>query len=214
MERTFDRIVKFDQESRSYPIRSLVADKKPRSYTWRCLVNLDQGREGACTGFAVAHEAAAMPCEVTGINSAVAKAVYQRAKELDEWPGENYEGSSVLAAIKAGLERGWYLEYRWAFGEEDLCLAVGYKGPAVLGINWYEGMGEPDHNGIIEPTGRILGGHAILCRGYSIKTKMYRLHNSWGRGWGVYGDCFISARHMAKLLEEQGEACIPVMRHG
>jgi hypothetical protein len=212
MERTLDRRVSFDERSRNYPIRALIAPKVPRSYTWRCKVNLDQGTEGACTGFSVTHEAAARPVEILSVTNATALEVYHRARQLDEWPGEDYEGSSVLGAMKAGKERGWYDEYRWAFGEEDLALAVSYKGPSVLGINWYEGMFAPDAEGYVHVSGRLAGGHAILCNGYHARTRTYRLHNSWGPAWGVGGDCFISADDLSRLLHEQGEACIPVKR--
>jgi hypothetical protein len=212
--RTFDRIVRFDPRSRDYPIRALVDGRPRRSYTWRCDAWLDQGREGACTGFAVSHEAAARPVAVPGITNAVARQVYIRARQLDDIPGEDYDGSTVLGAMKAGLERGWYSEYRWAFGEGDLALAVGYAGPAVLGVSWYEGMMEPDPLGVIRPAGRVVGGHAILCVGYSKPLARYRLRNSWGRGWGRNGDCFISARDLSRLLQAGGEACIPVVRKG
>jgi hypothetical protein len=212
-ERKFGRLVEFDKRSRSFPIRQLIlAAVKRRSYTWSCGIVLDQGNIGACTGFSVSHEAAARPVVVSGITNKVALAVYHRAQELDEWPGEDYEGSSVLGAIKAGKEKGWYKEYRWAFGEEDLALAVGYKGPAVLGINWTEGMMDPDKNGLIKATGSLQGGHAILCNGYSIKKGLYRLHNSWGSEWGINGECFLSEADMVKLLKDQGEACVPVVR--
>ncbi len=212
MNRTFDRLVHFDNRSRNFPIRALIGDKPRRSYTWRCYAFLDQGSEGACTGFATSHEAAARPVIIKGITNDTARQIYYRARQLDEWPGENYEGSSVLGAVKAGAEKGWYGEYRWAFGEEDLCLAVGYKGPVILGINWYEGMSEPDSAGLITVSGDVLGGHAILCNGYNKNSGLYRLHNSWGKKWGVFGDCFISRYDMARLLKEQGEACIPVKR--
>lgn len=213
MNRVFDRRVKFDERSRNFPIRALITQREPRSYTWHCKVCLDQGNESSCTGHAVAHEAAARPVEVQGVTHALAVEIYNRAKQIDEWPGENYEGSSVLAAMKAGMERGWYKEYRWAFGEEDLALAVSYKGPAVLGIPWYEGMMEPSiGGGIIYPTGREVGGHAILCNGFNKRTGLYRLHNSWGTSWGFGGDCFVTRDGMAKLLANQGEACIPVIR--
>lgn len=213
MDRKFGRLREFDERSKQYPIRVLLpVDKPRRSYTWRCGIVLDQGYEGACTGFSVTHEAAARPKVVTGLTNEIARKVYKRAQQIDEWPGEDYEGSSVLAAMKAGKEMGWYSEYRWAFSEVDLALAVGYKGPAVLGINWYEGMCYPDKDGIIRPTGELLGGHAILCNGYNVKKGMYRLHNSWGWDWGINGACFISKEDLAMLLSEQGEACIPVVR--
>lgn len=210
--RKLDRVVKFDERSRAFPIRALIAADTPRSYTWRCDVNLDQGSEGACTGFSVSQEAAARPKVVKGITNQIAIEVYHRARQIDEWPGEDYDGSSVLAAMKAGMERKWYKQYRWAFGEADLALAIGRAGPAVLGINWYEGMFDTDAAGMISPTGEIAGGHAILCNGYNVKKKLYRLHNSWGSSWGINGEAFISAADMSRLLKEDGEACIPVVR--
>lgn len=214
MHRTFDRLVKFDERSRQFPIRALVAPGlKARSYTWSCPIVLNQGAEGACTGFATAHELAARPCVVRGVNNEIARAIYRRARELDEFPGEAYEGSSVLGAFKAAQEAGWIKEYRWAFGETDLSLALGYKGPAVLGINWYAGMSDPDPaTGLLVPSGRLSGGHAILCNGYNHPARLYRLHNSWGPGWGTNGEAWIRAGDLAALLADQGEAAIPVVR--
>ena len=213
MVRQFGRIVHFDPRSKQFPIRALIPrGTVPRSYTWTCPIVLDQGSTPACTGFSVSQEAAAKPVVVKNITNAVALALYKRAQQLDEWPGENYDGSSVLGAIKAGTEKKWYTEYRWAFSEADLCLAVGYKGPAVLGIYWYDGMMEVDSKGFIHPTGSIAGGHAILCNGYSITKNAYKLHNSWGAAWGTNGECWISKSDMAKLLKKEGEACIPVVR--
>lgn len=213
IRRVFGRLVHFDECSRMFPILSLLPQKaKPRSFTWACDIVLDQGSEGACTGFSVSHEAAAKPCVVPGITNAVAMEIYHRARILDNIPGEDYEGSTVLGAMKAGKERGWYKQYRWAFGEADLALAIGHCGPAVLGIPWYEGMSTPDAGGMIRPSGSIQGGHAILCNGYNATSKIYRLHNSWGKSWGINGECFISAADMKKLLRQDGEACIPVIR--
>jgi hypothetical protein len=103
-------------------------------------------------------------------------------------------------------------EYRWGFGLDDLRLGVGHEGPAVLGIPWHEGMFEPDDSGLIHVTGAVAGGHAICCFGVNEKTKVLRLHNSWGRDWGQNGNCSISFEDMAKLLANEGEACFPVGR--
>lgn len=212
MKRVFDRLVHFDKRSKKFPIRDFGQLPKRKSYTWSCKINLNQGSQGACTGFATAHEGAARPCVIKNVTERTAKKIYYRARELDPWPGEDYEGSTVLAAVKAAQELGWYPEYRWAFGESDLAYAVGYKGPAILGINWYTGMIEPGSNGIVKPNGQLEGGHAILCNGYNVKKHLYRLHNSWGIGWGINGDCFVSEDDMAYLLQRKGEACIPVRR--
>lgn len=207
-----DRLPEFDERSRAFRAVHGIEDRPLRSYRWPLDTWLDQGSEGACTGFATAHEAAARPKPVKGITDDLARRVYQRAKALDQWPGEDYEGSSVLGAVKAGAEFGWYPEYRWAFGEADLALAVGWRGPAILGINWYAGMFEPDPDGFVAPSGRKIGGHAILCRGVSLRLGAYELHNSWGLGWGRAGRAWITREHLDRLLQEDGEACVPVVR--
>lgn len=207
-----DRLVEFDEESRKFPVTATIEETKPRSYTWSCLTYLDQGSEGACVGFSVSHEIAARPVAVRGMTDGTARALYRAAQEVDEFPGSDYSGTSVLAGFKAATALGYFGEYRWAFGLSDLVLAVGYKGPAVLGINWLQGMFKPDADGYIHATGEKKGGHAILCKGVDVKKNRLRLHNSWGTDWGMGGDCWISFDDMAQLLQASGEACIPVKR--
>lgn len=168
-----------------------------------------------CVGHAIAHEGAARPVVVEQVTHETAMEIYRRALQLDPWEGEEDEGTSVLAGIKAATERGWYKEYRWAFGLADMLDTLGYWGPCVLGINWYEQMFFPDSVGVIRPEGEVAGGHAILAMGVSINKKRVRLHNSWGDGWGLSGDCYISFDDLDRLLQEQGECCIPIKRsHG
>lgn len=208
-----DRLVEFDEESRKYPVRALIpAVAKPRSYTWSCQQWLDQGKEGACVGFSFNHELAARPSIVTGLSYNSGMYVYNEAKKLDSWPGESYDGTSVIAGAKALTRDGYFKEYRWAFGLQDLILAVGNQGPAVLGVNWYSGMFNPDEKGRLHVEGFIAGGHAILCHGVNVKGKYFKLHNSWGKDWGIDGECTISFEDMDRLLKENGEACVPVAR--
>lgn len=213
MKRVLDRRVSFDERSRNFPIRAIVP-KRPRSYTWSVGATwLDQGTEGACVGFAWAHELIARPAIVASVTDAFAlERIYHEARKIDEWPGENYDGTSVLAGAKVVKAMGAMAEYRWAFGLDDLRLAIGHAGPAVLGLNWYEGMFDPDEQGFIRPSGSIAGGHAIVCYAVNQKQRYFKLRNSWGRDWGRAGDCFLSFDDMGRLLSEQGEACIPVGR--
>lgn len=206
-----DRVQQFDERSRNYPVTAIIDKSQPRSYTWGCDIVLDQGREGACVGFSVAHELRAKPKVVGGVDQALAMRLYKRAQFLDPWPGENYSGTSVLAGIKAAQELGYIKEYRWAFGVDDLALAVSRKGPAILGIDWYMSMYSPQ-SGYISVGGQKVGGHAILCVGYSTKLDAFMLHNSWGERWGYRGRARISRADMDTLLRAGGEACIPILR--
>lgn len=212
------RIAQFDERSRAFPIRLLVEAKKPRSYTWRCNTWLDQGQEGACVGFSWSHELAARPVE-QAVDAAYARRLYHEAQKIDEWPGGSYpgarpvyEGTSVLAGAKVLSKWGRIPEYRWAFGLQDLILAVGYTGPAVIGVNWYERMFAPGSDGFLRVGGAVAGGHAIAVIGVSVPRRAFRLHNSWGKSWGDQGRAWLSWDDMERLLHEQGDACVPVKR--
>lgn len=214
------RVPQFDERSRAFPIRTLtLLAKTPRSYTWSCGSVLDQGNQGSCVGHAWAHELIARPVIVPNITHDTAVSLYYAAQGLDDEPGGEYpgaspvyEGTSVLAGAKATQNAGYMTEYRWAFGLDDLILALGYAGPAVLGIDWYNDMFDSDADGLLHATGGIAGGHAILANGVSVKKRLIRLHNSWGPNWAINGEAYISFDDLSSLLANQGEACIPTHR--
>lgn len=67
---------------------------------------LDQGAEGACTGFGlatVAHYLLRMRQVVPDRAEISPRMLYAMARRYDEWPGEAYEGSSCRGAVK-----GWH----------------------------------------------------------------------------------------------------------
>jgi hypothetical protein len=217
-----DRVPFFDTRSRGFPIRALLPDALPlRSFGWACPRWLDQGREGACVGFAWSHELAAYPVHVPTTDE-TARDLYRQAQKVDEWPGEDYSGTSVLAGAKIVQDQGHMDEYRWAFGVEDALRAIGYFGPVVIGVNWYRSMFDPRPSGLLEVdrTAQPAGGHAILVRGVALKAQLkgepslpvVRLRNSWGRDWGRNGDCYLRIDDFEWLLDQGGECCIPVTR--
>lgn len=72
-------------------------------------VILDQGRDGACTGFALAAVINLLLAErerladEEGCETVSPWMLYDMARRHDEWPGEDYDGSSLRGAL-----RGWY----------------------------------------------------------------------------------------------------------
>jgi C1A family cysteine protease len=232
-----DRQREIDLRSLNYSIASVLGAKEslPRSYTWRVDERLDQGQEGACVGFGWSCELAARPSEVEDVTDAFAReSIYWQAQRTDEYEGGAYpgadpfsEGSSVLAGAKVCQSLGFFSEYRWALTLEDLVLAVGYKGPAVIGIDWYEGMYDPDADGFIHPAGQIVGGHCICIIGVHVELNeggkidplrsWFLLQNSWGASWGMDGRCRLTVVEMMKLWPG-GDFCIPLhrarVRHG
>jgi hypothetical protein len=210
-----------DARSLSFGIKTLFRPKMQlKTKTWRLTEHLDQGSEGACTGFAVAHELAAYPVRVEGINDIFAREkIYWEAQKIDPFRGGAYpgakkfqEGSTVLAAVKIAKRLGFIEKYRWAFSVHDLAMSIGHFGPAILGVNWYEGMFKPASCGMLHPIGEKVGGHALLCRGYNARNKTFLIHNSWGKRWGDNGTARINWKDMQYLLRHSGDACIPMKR--
>lgn len=83
---------------------------------------LDQGEEGACTGFglgavinylrwrqAIENRKRTTPPKVSE------RMLYHLAKHYDEWPGEDYEGSSCRGAMKGWHRHGICLETTWPY---------------------------------------------------------------------------------------------------
>lgn len=230
------RLPEFDEKSRNFNIRSVLEVPYARSYTWGCEPVYNQGREGACVGFAWTHEANAKP-SVQPVGESTAFALYRAAQKIDEWPGENYEGTSVLAGAKVSMTYGWLGEYRWAFNVPDALSAISRRGPAIIGVNWYDGLYYPT-DGELRIYGDVVGGHAILVRGVRLvfqpgvtteqktssqwfsyldqRQSKVLLHNSWGPNWGGTekgpGTAYLTVEDYARLMSEQGECCIPTVR--
>lgn len=230
VERTFDYRPRLIEANRAFRVGSIVPmvdTTKPRY--WTPGVVLDQGTEGACVGFGCTGEALASPSrwrpvdpDTPGpwahLNPAQRGAfeVYRRAKEIDEWEGVDYDGTSVRAGMLVGRERGWWDGFRWALNMTELRAAL-ELGPVVIGIEWREGMYEAPE-GRLSIRGRVVGGHCILITGYTAKhpkfnAPAYRLRNSWGKEWGVNGSAYIRAADLDFILfEAGGEAAVPVGR--
>ncbi|MGH6648959.1 glycoside hydrolase family 19 protein [Aquabacterium sp.] len=86
------------------------------TYTKAGLI-LDQGQEGACTGFGLActvnylrWRKQQMPKALDSVSPAM---LYTFARRYDEYEGENYEGSSCRGAIKGWFHHGVCLEGDW-----------------------------------------------------------------------------------------------------
>lgn len=81
---------------------------------------LDQGKEGACTGFGLAATINYLQWknngfDTKGLQSASSRMLYHLAKLYDEWAGEDYDGSSCRGAMKGWHRHGVCTETVWPY---------------------------------------------------------------------------------------------------
>jgi hypothetical protein len=226
LERKLDWRPSFDERSKSYGIRSLIGPTPDRreSKFWQEGTVLDQGSEGACVGFGWLGELLAEPESPEEqpsqeFGNRLAQLFYKKAQKVDEWPGEEYSGTSVLAGAKIMKEYGYISEYRWCFSIDDIIDAVVLGGPVVIGIPWYSSMYQTNSVGLTGVRGDSVGGHCIVLTGYHPaklfgrqSLEVFRWRNSWGASYGLDGSGYIRVSDLRKLFEEGGEACIPIVR--
>ncbi|MEW6428081.1 MAG: C1 family peptidase [Thermodesulfobacteriota bacterium] len=145
--RTFDaRPDRIDYRDRPYnpPLRSLPGQYPEegtiaahlRDYTETHKLILNQGKEGACTGFGLAAVVnyllyLAHLKESGGKKQPLKKVsprmLYHLARIYDEWPGEDYEGSSCRGAMKGWHRHGVCLEDLWPYKTSFVAPGEGWQ---------------------------------------------------------------------------------------
>jgi len=229
-DRTFDYTPRLVEANRAYRVATPAVDLSKQAVWWTGGVVLDQGQEGSCVGHGVVGEWLASPARgrltsvrVTDEYKAqqghyLAVQVYDRARKIDEFEGDDTEGTSVRAGMLVARERGWISGFNWAFNLTELRAAL-QDGPVVIGVEWHSGMYEAP-GGRVTVSGDVVGGHCLVVTGYSPnysgRGPTYRWRNSWGRGpsgYGADGNGYISAVDLDRVLfKSGGEAAVPVGR--
>lgn len=137
----------------------------------------DQGSEGACVGFA-----SSRCMSLLNRRRYDARWLYREAQQVDEWPGEDYDGTSVRAAMDVLRKQG-HREVR--AGE----------------------TGAVDHAaGILENRWARSADEVLAALG-TPHLDYVTILNSWGR-YGYPHFTRMSAGVLQRLLDEDGEAAI------
>lgn len=184
-----------------------LEEDRPFFRNWKIGVRYDQGVEGACAGMATAAWASSFDAIDDGKSRQFdAFWAYKEAQKIDEWPGEDYNGTSIRAVLEIGRTVGYPIkdepqsrvlvkEYRWAMDPNDVLDWIAHRGPAIFGMNWYETydapVSHPFNGGKTRKQffigegdlGNIRGGHAIIANGYyrnRYGNEWIRFQNSWG----------------------------------
>jgi hypothetical protein len=193
---------------------------------WSPGTRLDQGNTPQCVGFGTYKLFTMGP--VVNKPKISPSDIYHEAQKLDEWEGEDYEGTSVRAGLEVGRKLGMIAEYRWSSTVEMAIPWLLAKGPLIAGTIWVDSMFDPwttratrdgkrfeqytfvnvDRNSQFD----LAGGHCYCLNGVDKllrcpdgTTGAIRIINSWGNSWGDSGEVWISFADFDVLMKYAGE---------
>jgi hypothetical protein len=178
-------------------------DERPRTYRYHGSGPvLDQGSEGACTGFCGANFLNGAPLKTSPAKPHDdAFQFFYRNRQIDEWPGEDYPYSSLSAMCKQLMSLGHIKQVAVTNSFEEMARWKLYEGGLMISTRWYEGMYRTDSRGFIRPTGRQVGGHAIWDRGITAWRSAIWF-NSWGEDFGFKGNGYVSEADVKWLIQD------------
>lgn len=185
----------------------------------------DSGQEGATVGFAIAYAVQSALYQRGELATLSARGIYEAAKVYDEWPGEDYHGTSVQGGLIAARQRGVYTEEVWPYrckappaqlsppllkirsftklaGLASIREALGDRRVVVASINITKDFGNTHKDGLIKIANDAadVGMKAVTIVAYDAKSGKYKFANDWGAAWGRNGFGYLSEKDMAQLL--------------
>lgn len=200
---------------RDWPFEPSLKQLRRYVTPMRGLQILDQQQEGACTGFGLAAVINMLNKERGSRARVSPRMLYEMAKLHDEWPGEDYAGSSCRGAIKGWFNMGVCTDGKWPYAQgkpgtltvvrakdardntigayyrvqpriSDFHAAINEAGAIFCSAKTHSGWMRPAaRTGTIPFITQEQGGHAFAIVGYN--SKGFWVQNSWGKRWGKAG---------------------------
>lgn len=182
-------LLEWDAKNADYPVAAVLDPSAALvSKAWALQTRINQGNEPECVGASLGQELNAEPVSIPISHPWTMHNIYNRAQTLDEWPGEGYPGTSLLAGLKALKSFGYVGEYRWAASVEDVAASLSQLGPVTLAGPWLSGMFTPDATGRIRLTGTAGNiGHAYLLGELDVARGLVYVEQTWGPSFSVLG---------------------------
>lgn len=211
------RLPSRDERDQNYLLPKRREAAKPITHrTWYSKGVLDQGGTSQCVAYSGIKYLTSAPIMNKPLDPFT---LYKDCQRNDEWPGEDYDGTSVRALFKVFKQMGIVSEYRWAFDFETVVNHVLTTGPVVMGTLWDASLSNPDRFGYIAPGPGIEredAGHAWTVIGANRLRRnpdgtkgALRMIQSWGDSWGPHkGRAWITFQDLDKLIKLDGEACV------
>ncbi|WP_137939901.1 C1 family peptidase [Chitinivorax sp. B] len=186
----------------------------------------DTGPEAATVGFTVAYAIQSKAASIGKQHVTVSpRGIYMLAKQFDEFQGEDYQGTSLLGALKAAQSVGIYLASDWPYSLKTLpnnsvkpafklksfaqtksisqvldALRSGNVVAAAIEVpNDFDTPGKGGKVTVKLPL-RTLGLKTIAIVGYDTNTAEFKFANDWGTNWGAQGFGTIKDTDLARIL--------------
>jgi len=135
---------------------------------------LDQGQEGACTGFGLAtviHYLLHTRKVVPDRGEVSPWMLYEMARRYDEWPGERYEGSSARGAMKGWHKHGVCSKAHWV--KDD-------RHPEQYRARFAEALGRPLGAYLRVNHKDVIAMHAAIAE-VGVLYATATVHDGWNR---------------------------------
>lgn len=153
-------------------------------------VELQQG--GMCVGSA----GRAVLYDVLGVDID-SKWLYKKAQTMDEWPGENYDGTSIVAALRVLEEANFQFSYSHVtISPQPIDKAI-HQGSLLCSIKVGDGFlhqqfdeQPPNTFNSINPFSTNTSNHAVAVVGYT--DTHYIVRNSYGSQYGENGYFYVN----------------------
>ena len=175
----------------------------------------NQGKEGSCTGFALASAITLLNRRRYNSDAPEAspRMLYEMAKLHDEWEGEEYDGSSIRGALKGFYHNGvcskkkapyrdgegdWYLTLEQAKEARNIGLGAYYRLRPKIS-DYHAALNE---TGVIYASARIHEGWENPAKGVIVPSSLtqgghafiilgydskgFIIQNSWSEKWGGF----------------------------
>ncbi len=213
------RHVEHDERSRAFPSRRVFGLEQPQDVDHDLVLPPLHQTVGSCTIHTQValcsfgpHWQALTPAQQQAITSdpeAFALNWYRYTTHNDEFDGA-YEpddtGSSGLSASKCTVHHGYAKGYVHGFSLADAFTILNHQ-PYGQGTVWYDSMFNTSSSGEVKITqgSGIAGGHEYTAIGNDVANRRIWYRNSWGSGWGVNGEFWMSWDTVDRLLHEDGD---------
>ena len=120
--------------------------------------------------------------------------LYKAAQQVDEWPNDDYDGTSIEAGAKVLQDAGLISDVRFTPSYTEATQFLLSDGPVVVSAAWWNFGYDDEFHALLND--HIVGYHAWMCFGVMANGD-WACRQSWGEDWANHGDFYVTPRFLA-----------------